>query len=80
MGCRQKFIPRMIAPAARSFFTTPASSGTMEFRSAYDPAVVFIPGITILVKIARTGLHIFVQRTLESKRCDIVLHEHRYTM
>ena len=36
-------IPRIIAPALRNLFTTPASSGTIERRSANEPAVVFIP-------------------------------------
>lgn len=34
----------MIAPAARSFLTTPASSGTIDLSKLNDPAVVFMPG------------------------------------
>ena len=36
--------PSRIAPAARSLAATCASRGTMEPRSANEPAVVFMPG------------------------------------
>ena len=37
-------IPKIIAPAARKRFTTPASAGTIDLRRLKDPAVVFKPG------------------------------------
>jgi hypothetical protein len=39
----KKVIPKIIAPAARRRFTTPASSGTTDPRRLKDPAVVFMP-------------------------------------
>ena len=38
-------VPRIIAPASRSFLTTPASSGTTDPNKAKEPAVVFIPEV-----------------------------------
>ena len=42
-GTRQNIVPKIIAPAARKRFTTPASPGTTDLRRLKDPAVVFMP-------------------------------------
>jgi hypothetical protein len=42
-------LPKIMAPAARRRFTTPASSGTTDPRRLKDPAVVFIPEIKIKI-------------------------------
>jgi hypothetical protein len=43
-GEERRYLPKIIAPALRSFFTTPASSETIEPSRLKEPAVVFMPG------------------------------------
>ena len=61
----------MIAPAARSFLTTPASSGTIDPSKLKEPAVVFMP----IEKISVTANDDYVDTTFGSQSGNIVLRQ-----
>jgi len=49
-------LPRMMAPASRSFFAMKASCGGIEPSSAYDPAVVVMRSCVSMLSLMRTGI------------------------